>query len=190
MIAAVVVFPGSNREGDMAAALDQASGRAPRFVWHGEVALPQGTDLVVLPGGFAHGDYLRCGAIAARSPIMAAVRAHAERGGLVLGVCNGFQVLLKAGLLPHGADGWPPKPERDVTLTWNENGKYTALWVRLKNLAPQNAFLRDIDEIELPIAHAEGRITDAVAAVDLRLDDEELAELGSGYVPHAIAGHQ
>ena len=100
MQCAVVIFPGSNRERDVARALGEASGRAPHMVWHAERALPPNTDLVVLPGGFAHGDYLRCGAIAARSPIMDAVHRHAERGGLVLGICNGFQVLVESGLLP------------------------------------------------------------------------------------------
>jgi phosphoribosylformylglycinamidine synthase subunit PurQ / glutaminase len=100
MKAAVVVFPGINRERDMARALTLVSGRAPALVWHADTELPEGTDLVVLPGGFSYGDYLRCGAIAARAPIMEAVRAHAEKGGLVLGVCNGFQILCEAGLLP------------------------------------------------------------------------------------------
>jgi len=98
--AAVIVFPGSNREGDVARALEQANGRKPDFVWHADHELPKGTDLVVLPGGFSYGDYLRCGAIAGRAPIMAAVRSHAEKGGLVLGICNGFQILCESGLLP------------------------------------------------------------------------------------------
>ncbi len=100
MRAAVILFPGSNREGDVARALRQASGVEPAMVWHDESALPAGADLVVLPGGFSCGDYLRCGAIAARAKIMDAVRAHAARGALVLGVCNGFQILCEAGLLP------------------------------------------------------------------------------------------
>src|SRR5262245_31417525 len=100
MNSAVVVFPGINRERDMARALRLASGREPAMVWHADTALPGGTDLVVVPGGFSYGDYLRCGAIAARASIMEAVRAHAGRGGLVLGVCNGFQILCEAGLLP------------------------------------------------------------------------------------------
>jgi phosphoribosylformylglycinamidine synthase len=100
MQAAVIVFPGINRERDMARALKLASGRTPAMVWHADTALPAGTDLVVIPGGFSYGDYLRCGAIAARAPIMDAVRAHAARGGLLLGVCNGFQILCEAGLLP------------------------------------------------------------------------------------------
>src|ERR1700731_2146619 len=100
MKSAVVVFPGINRERDMARALKLVSGREPAMVWHADTALPAGTDLVVIPGGFSYGDYLRCGAIAARAPIMDAVKAHAGRGGLVLGVCNGFQILCEAGLLP------------------------------------------------------------------------------------------
>jgi phosphoribosylformylglycinamidine synthase subunit PurQ / glutaminase len=100
MRASIILFPGSNREGDVARALHQASGVRPTILRHDESELPAGTDLVVLPGGFAYGDYLRCGAIAARAPIMNAVRAHAARGGLALGVCNGFQILCEAGLLP------------------------------------------------------------------------------------------
>jgi phosphoribosylformylglycinamidine synthase len=100
MRAAVIVFPGINREGDMARTLRLVSGREPAMVWHADTELPAGTDLVVIPGGFSYGDYLRCGAIAARAPIMDAVRAHGGRGGLVLAVCNGFQIACEAGLLP------------------------------------------------------------------------------------------
>ncbi len=100
MKAAVIVFPGINRERDMARTLKLASGREPAMVWHADTALPAGTDIVVLPGGFSYGDYLRCGAIAARAPVMGAVRAFAANGGVVLGVCNGFQILCEAGLLP------------------------------------------------------------------------------------------
>jgi phosphoribosylformylglycinamidine synthase I len=100
MGAAVILFPGINREGDAARALKQATGATPTIVWHAERELPAAVDLVVLPGGFSYGDYLRCGAIAARAPIMKAVGDHAARGGLVLGICNGFQILCEAGLLP------------------------------------------------------------------------------------------
>ncbi|MGI6245041.1 MAG: phosphoribosylformylglycinamidine synthase subunit PurQ [Pseudochelatococcus sp.] len=99
MKAAVIIFPGSNRDGDVAQALAQAGADVVR-VWHADSALPAGTDLAVLPGGFSYGDYLRCGAIAARAPVMDAVRAHAGAGGLVLGICNGFQILCESGLLP------------------------------------------------------------------------------------------
>ena len=99
MKSAVIVFPGSNRDRDAVRALRQA-GSEVETIWHAERELPAGTDLVVLPGGFSYGDYLRCGAIAGRATIMEAVRAHADRGGLVLGICNGFQILCEAGLLP------------------------------------------------------------------------------------------
>jgi phosphoribosylformylglycinamidine synthase len=99
MTPAVILFPGSNRDRDMIAALTRISGRAPLTVWHTETTLPA-SDLVVIPGGFSYGDYLRSGAIAARSPVMAAVRKAAADGISVLGVCNGFQILTEAGLLP------------------------------------------------------------------------------------------
>jgi phosphoribosylformylglycinamidine synthase len=99
MKAAIITFPGSNRDGDVAKALKQA-GATVVHVWHADTELPAGTDLVVLPGGFSYGDYLRCGAIAGRAHIMDATRAHAARGGLVLGICNGFQIACEAGLLP------------------------------------------------------------------------------------------
>ena len=100
MQSAVLVFPGINRDRDIARALRLVCGVEPQMIWHTETCLPQRTDLVVIPGGFSYGDYLRCGAIAARAPIMEAVRGHAARGGLVLGICNGFQILCEAGLLP------------------------------------------------------------------------------------------
>jgi len=100
MKAGIVVFPGSNRERDAAAALTLVAGHRPTMLWHGDTSLPAGLDLIVVPGGFSYGDYLRCGAIAAQSPIMAEVRAAAARGVHILGVCNGFQILTEAGLLP------------------------------------------------------------------------------------------
>ena len=107
MKSAVVVFPGINRERDMARTLKLVSGREPAMLWHADTALPAGTDLVVIPGGFSYGDYLRCGAIAARSPIMEAVKEFAAEGGLVLGVCNGFQILCEAGAAAGRADAQP-----------------------------------------------------------------------------------
>src|SRR6201996_9172706 len=100
MKAAVIVFPGSNCDRDCKVAVERSTGAKVDMVWHGDTALPAGVDLVVLPGGFSYGDYLRCGAIAGRARIMDAVRAHAARGGLVLGICNGFQILCEGGLLP------------------------------------------------------------------------------------------
>ena len=106
MRAAVIIFPGSNRERDVCAALARASGREPLRVWHRDADLPP-SDLIVLPGGFAYGDYLRCGAIAAHSPIMREVRDRAAKGTPVLGICNGFQILTEAGLLPGSAAAEP-----------------------------------------------------------------------------------
>jgi phosphoribosylformylglycinamidine synthase len=100
MKAGIILFPGTNRERDMALALARVTGAKPAIIWHGETELPAGIDLVVLPGGFSYGDYLRCGAMAAQSPIMRAIAAFAAKGGHVLGVCNGFQILIEAGLLP------------------------------------------------------------------------------------------
>lgn len=95
----IVIFPGINRERDMAIALQTSFGRAPRMIWHKDTDLGD-VDLVVIPGGFSFGDYLRCGSMAAQSPIMRAVKAHADRGGYILGVCNGFQILTEAQILP------------------------------------------------------------------------------------------
>ncbi len=100
MKAAIILFPGTNRERDMALALARVTGRRPQILWHTETELPAGLDLAVLAGGFSYGDYLRCGAMAARSPVMPAVTDFAAKGGHVLGVCNGFQILIEAGVLP------------------------------------------------------------------------------------------
>ena len=100
MRSAVLVFPGSNCDRDLAVALERATGSRPEMVWHRETALPEGLDLIAVPGGFSYGDYLRSGAMAARSPIMQAVVEEAGKGRPVLGICNGFQVLTEAGLLP------------------------------------------------------------------------------------------
>jgi len=146
MRAAVVVFPGINRERDMARALTLISGRAPAMVWHADTALPEGTDLVVLPGGFSYGDYLRCGAIAARAPIMGAVREHAEKGGLVLGVCNGFQILCEAGLLPG-------------VLLRNAGLKFICRDVHMRVERSDTPFTRGYNAgqvIRVPTAHGEG----------------------------------
>jgi phosphoribosylformylglycinamidine synthase I len=100
MKAAVVVFPGSNCDRDCAVAVQRSTGAKVDMVWHAETALPDNTDLIVLPGGFSYGDYLRCGAMAAQSPVMREVKAAAERGVAVVGICNGFQILCEAGMLP------------------------------------------------------------------------------------------
>ncbi len=163
MKAAVIVFPGSNREGDMARALAQATGRMPDMLWHGDHELPAGTDLVVLPGGFSYGDYLRCGAIAGRAAIMDAVRAHAARGGLVLGVCNGFQILCESGLLPG-------------VLMRNANLRFVCKMQHLRVERNDTAFTRNYARsqiIEVAIAHGEGNYEGDDATVE-RLEGEGL----------------
>ena len=100
MKSAVIVFPGSNCDRDAHDALAKLTGKAPAMVWHKDGEIPAGTDLVMVPGGFSYGDYLRCGAMAGNSPIISQLKAHAERGGYILGVCNGFQILTETGLLP------------------------------------------------------------------------------------------
>ena len=146
MKAAVVLFPGSNREGDAVRAIEMATGRKPQIVWHAETDLPAGTDLVVLPGGFSYGDYLRCGAIAGRAAIMDAVRAHAARGGLVLGICNGFQILCESGLLPG-------------VLMRNKDLRFICKMQYLRVERADTAFTRAYragDVIKVAIAHGEG----------------------------------
>ncbi|HEX2512165.1 MAG TPA: phosphoribosylformylglycinamidine synthase subunit PurQ [Xanthobacteraceae bacterium] len=146
MKSAVVVFPGINRERDMARTLKLVSGRDPAMLWHADPALPAGTDLVVIPGGFSYGDYLRCGAIAARSPIMAAVKKFAADGGLVLGVCNGFQILCEAALLPG-------------VLMRNQNLRFICREVYLRVERSDTPFTRGYNAgqvIRVPVAHGEG----------------------------------
>ncbi len=146
MNSAVIVFPGINRERDMARALKLISGREPAMVWHADTALPNGTDLVVVPGGFSYGDYLRCGAIAARAPIMDAIRTHAAQGGLVLGVCNGFQILCESGLLPG-------------VLMRNAALKFICRDVYLRVERSDTPFTRGYNAgqvIRVPVAHGEG----------------------------------
>lgn len=161
MKSAVIVFPGINRERDMARAIKLISGREPSMVWHADTALPAGTDLVVIPGGFSYGDYLRCGAIAARAPIMDAVRVHARDGGLLLGVCNGFQILCEAGLLPG-------------VLMRNKALKFIARDVFLRVERSDSPFTRGYNAgqvIRVPVAHGEGNYI-ADAETITRLEDE------------------
>jgi phosphoribosylformylglycinamidine synthase subunit PurQ / glutaminase len=145
MKAAVIVFPGSNREGDVVRALKRAGAHVEK-VWHADTELPAGTDLAVLPGGFSYGDYLRCGAIAGRAAVMDAVRAHAARGGLVLGICNGFQILCESGLLPG-------------VLVRNANLKFICHFQHLRVERADTAFTtayRDGQAIRVCVAHGEG----------------------------------
>jgi len=164
MKSAVLVFPGINRERDMARALRMISGHEPAMVWHAETALPKGTDLVVVPGGFSYGDYLRCGAIAARAPVMDAVRDFAAKGGLVLGVCNGFQILCESGLLPG-------------VLMRNAQLKFICRDVHLRVERSDTPFTRGYNAgqvIRVPVAHGEG---------NYEADDETIKRLeGEGRV--------
>jgi phosphoribosylformylglycinamidine synthase subunit PurQ / glutaminase len=156
MTAAVIVFPGSNCDRDMARAIELVSGRAPTMVWHGDASLPDGTDFIALPGGFSYGDYLRSGAMAARSPIMAAVVAAAERGVPVLGVCNGFQVLTEAGLLP-GA------------LMRNAGLNFVCRDVALTVETSQSIFTGGYSagqQITIPVAHHDGNYVADEATLD------------------------
>lgn len=157
MKAAVVTFPGSNCDRDLAVALKAAGAEITR-VWHKDSALPEGTDLVGVPGGFSYGDYLRCGAIAAQSPIAAALRDHAGRGGYVLGICNGFQVLTELGLLPGAL-------MRNSGLTFL--CKPAALRVETADSA-FTAGYRAGQQITIPVAHHDG---------NYQIDPEGLAAL-------------
>lgn len=145
MHAAVIVFPGSNCDRDMAVAFEKAGAKVS-MVWHKDTALPEGVDIIGVPGGFSFGDYLRCGAIAANSPICQSVVAHAEKGGYVLGICNGFQVLTETGLLPG-------------VLLRNAKLKYICKPVRLRVEVADSAFTAGYQvgqEITVPIAHHDG----------------------------------
>ncbi|MEO1104589.1 MAG: phosphoribosylformylglycinamidine synthase subunit PurQ, partial [Pseudomonadota bacterium] len=162
MRSAVIVFPGSNRERDAARAITLAGGEDPHLVWHTETVLPK-VDLVMLPGGFAHGDYLRAGAIAARSPVMRAVADHARGGGFVLGVCNGFQVLTEARLLPGAL-------MRNAGL----NFICKPVAVRVERPGPFTQMYNRKARVVFPAAHHDG---------NFRADDETLRRLeGEGRV--------
>ncbi len=161
MESAIVLFPGTNRERDMAAALKRAIGHEPQIVWHDDSTLPD-ADLVVLPGGFSFGDYLRSGAIAARSPIMADVVRRAHEGALILGVCNGFQTLCEVGLLPG-------------VLMRNASLKFVCREVKLKVVNAQTPFTRAYrpgQVIRCPVAHADGNYFADDATLDW-LETEE-----------------
>lgn len=157
MKAAVITFPGSNCDRDLAVALEQAGAEVTR-VWHKDATLPSGTDLVAVPGGFSYGDYLRCGAIAAHSPIARSLREHAGKGGYMLGICNGFQVLTELGLLP-GA------------LMRNQGLTFLCKPTELKVATTDSAFTSGYSSgqnITIPVAHHDG---------NYQIDADELAQL-------------
>ena len=146
MKAAVVVYPGSNREHDVAKALERASGKAPKLIWHGDASLDDKYDLIVLPGGFSYGDYLRCGAMAAHSPITRDIIHQAMNGTPVLGICNGFQILTETGLLP-GA------------LMRNASLKFASRYVKMRVEATNTMFTSRYkagQELVVPVAHGDG----------------------------------
>lgn len=158
MKAAVVVFPGLNRDRDMIAALTKISGEAPAIVWHQDAYIPK-VDLIVIPGGFSYGDYLRAGAIAARSPLMQTIRERAEQGVKVLGVCNGFQILTEAKLLPG-------------VLMRNASLKFVCREIKLSVENADTEFTRGYANgqiIRCPVAHHDGNYfadTETLAAVE------------------------
>ncbi|AXE64358.1 phosphoribosylformylglycinamidine synthase I [Hyphomonas sp. CACIAM 19H1] len=161
MKSAVIVFPGSNCDRDAQVALAKLTGKAPAMVWHKDGEIPAGTDLVMVPGGFSYGDYLRCGAMAGNSPIISQLKAHAERGGYILGVCNGFQILTETGLLP-GA------------LVRNASLHFVCRPQKLKVESSNTAFTSAYtggSEVVIPIAHAEGNFFADDATLD-RLEGE------------------
>ena len=160
MKTAIVVFPGSNCDHDTYHVMKHVLGQPASFVWHKETSLT-GYDTVILPGGFAHGDYLRCGAIARFSPIMTAVADHARRGGTLVGICNGFQVLTEAGLLPGAL-----LRNRDVAFINRD------VWIRVEQSGTRlTSRCRRGQVLRMPLAHGEGNYT-ADAAVLERLEGE------------------
>jgi phosphoribosylformylglycinamidine synthase I len=161
MQASIIVFPGSNRERDVARALAASGSITPKLIWHGETSLA-GSDLIVLPGGFSYGDYLRSGAIAANSPIMRAVVAEAKRGVPVLGVCNGFQILVESELLPGAL-------MRNAALKFQ--CRMVAMQVGRTDTMFTSRYRRG-QIIQVPVAHADGNYT-ADAATLHRLEEED-----------------
>ncbi len=162
---AITVFPGSNCDRDMMVAVEQLTNRRPALVWHKEASLDP-VDLVIVPGGFSFGDYLRCGALAGRSPVMNAVMDHAARGGAVLGVCNGFQVLTETGMLP-GA------------LIRNASLRFSCRMVRIETAetmsSPFTQSLTAGQSLDIPVAHNEGNYFADVATLDRLKDNGQIA---------------
>ena len=165
MKTAVIVFPGSNCDRDIAVALEQVTGRAPAMVWHGDSELPHGTDFIALPGGFSYGDYLRSGAMAARAPIMRAVTDAAARGVSVIGICNGFQVLTEVGLLPGALmrNAGLAFVCRPVALTVeNSQSLFTAAY-------------QAGETVHVPVAHHDGNFQADAATLDRLEGDGRVA---------------
>ena len=174
----VVVFPGSNDDRDAALALSALGANAPR-VWHSDEALPDGTSAVVLPGGFSYGDYLRCGAIARFSPIMRAVQAFALEGGLVLGICNGFQILTEAGLLPGAL-----RPNASLAFVCRD----VALTVET-DAAPFTSRCRAGETLTIPVKHGDGCFAaDADLLAELEAAGQVVLRYAAGENPNGSVG--
>jgi phosphoribosylformylglycinamidine synthase I len=184
MKAAIVVFPGSNRERDAEAALTQVMGKKPIMVWHRDTELPD-VDLVLVPGGFSYGDYLRCGAIAAHSPILREVKARSEKGMAVIGICNGFQIITEAGLLPG-------------VLLRNASLKFVCRNVGLKVETSQSLFTSRYEQgqvLSIPVAHHDGNYFADERTLDELEGNGQVAfrycgptgEIGNGYNPNGSA---
>ena len=176
MKSAVIVYPGSNCDRDAAVAIERVTGHAPTMVWHGESSLPEGLDFIMVPGGFSYGDYLRCGAIAARSPITADLIKQAEAGVPILGVCNGFQILIEAGLLPGALmrnEGLHFVCERAPLLVETTDTRFTSGY-------------GDQRELTIPIAHHDGNYFADTETLD-RLEGEGQVAFRYGNNPNGSA---
>lgn len=189
----VLRAPGTNCDGETAFAFETSGARASRLHLMRLFESPRllaDYQILCIPGGFSYGDDIGAGVIFSRQlsgPLEEVLGEFLQRDTLILGICNGFQVLLKSGLLPGGTQSWPAQGEPPATLTWNDNGKYTAVWVKLKTAASQNVFLRNLDELELPIAHAEGKFV--VRDESLIADWEAHSQIALRYAPAQPTGN-
>ncbi|MFG0295045.1 MAG: phosphoribosylformylglycinamidine synthase I [Maioricimonas sp. JB045] len=202
----VLRAPGTNCDIETAHAFDLCGGQAERVHLFRVLENPEclaDYQILCIPGGFSYGDDVGAGVVFGsqlRGHLGQAIADFLQKDKLVLGICNGFQVLLKSGILPGGADQWPPTGDAPkATLTWNENGKYTALWVTLRVASEKNVFLRGIDRIEMPIAHAEGRFVTTsgdvlaelkqngqIAACYEQADGDSTGEAGDAILPYPL----
>ena len=170
MKSSVIIFPGSNCDRDMDVALKKF-GFKNEMVWHNDQSIPK-SDLIVLPGGFSYGDYLRCGSIASKSKIIKSVIGFANSGGLVLGICNGCQILVNLGIVP-GLNGY----KREVALVENDSATYQCRWINLKVTNQRGPWLKKIKKLFLPVAHGEGKFI-AEAGIINKLNKKSPANAG------------